>query len=77
MHNFCFDSSRNLGRGATCGKGGGGASLEVHMNLMPPGVSKVSFFLHILDLPGGFYGRHRSLPNSTFCHLLHFCKEIA
>ncbi len=25
------------------GKGGGGG-LEVHMNLMPPGVSKVSFF---------------------------------
>jgi hypothetical protein len=30
---------------ATCGEGGGGG-LEVHMimNLMPPGVSKVSFF---------------------------------
>ena len=36
---------------ATGGEGGGG--LEVHMNLMPPRVSKVSFFPY-LDLLGGF-----------------------
>ena len=34
------------------GKGRGG--LEVNMNLMPPRVSKVSFFFYILDLLGGF-----------------------
>ncbi len=42
-HNFCCGSSRNLGRSCNMwGRGGG--RLEVHMNLMPPRVSKVSFF---------------------------------
>ncbi len=50
---FSMGAVETLAGVATCGEGGGGV-LEVHMNLMPPGVSKVSFFLHILDLLGGF-----------------------
>jgi hypothetical protein len=40
---FSMGAVENLAGVATCGEGGGGG-LEVHMNLMPPGVSKVSFF---------------------------------
>jgi hypothetical protein len=49
-HHFCYGSSRNLGR--SCNMWGRGGRLEVHMNLMPPRVSKISFFFHILDLLG-------------------------
>ncbi len=35
----------NLAGVATCREGGGGG-LEVHMNLMPPRIPKVSFFLY-------------------------------
>jgi hypothetical protein len=50
---------------ATWGEGGGG--LEVHMNLMLPRVSKASFFSIYLTFQAAFYGRHKSLPNSSFC----------
>jgi hypothetical protein len=30
--------------GVATGGGGGGGGLEVHMNLMPPGVAKIGFF---------------------------------
>ncbi len=41
---FSMGAVETLAGVATCGEGGGGG-LEVHMNLMPPWVSKVSFFL--------------------------------
>jgi hypothetical protein len=50
---FSMGAVETLAGVATGGEGGGGG-LEVHMNLMPPRVSKVSFFFHILDLLGGF-----------------------
>jgi hypothetical protein len=49
---FAVAAVNTLAGVAHVGKDGGG--LEVHMNLIPPGVSKVSFFLLILGLPGGF-----------------------
>ncbi len=41
--NFAVAAVKTLAGFATCGEGGRGG-LEVHMNLMPPGVSKVGFF---------------------------------
>ncbi len=41
---FAMGAVETLAGVATCGEGGGGGGMEVHMNLMPPGVSKVSFF---------------------------------
>jgi hypothetical protein len=49
------------------GKEGGG--LKVHMNLMPPRVTKVSFFPIFWTFWATSYGRHKSLPNSFFCYL--------
>ncbi len=49
---FSMGAVETLAGVATCGEGGEG--LEVHMNLMPPGVSKVSFFPIFLALLGGF-----------------------
>ncbi len=48
------------------GKGGGGGrgGLEVHMNLMQPGVSKVSFLPIFWTFWAASYGRNKSLPNS-------------
>jgi hypothetical protein len=40
---FSMGAVETLAGVATGGEGGGGG-LEVHMNLMPPRVSKVSFF---------------------------------
>jgi hypothetical protein len=60
-----FVAVETLAGVATCGEG-----LEVHMNLMSPGVSKVSFFLSILWISrAASYGRHKSLPNFIFCYL--------
>jgi hypothetical protein len=41
--------------------------LEVHMNLMLPRVSKVRFLPIFLTFQGASYGRHKNLPNSSFC----------
>jgi hypothetical protein len=54
---------------ATCG-GGGVGGLEVHMNLIPPGVSKVSFFSIFWTFWAAWYGRCKSLPNSNFGFLV-------
>jgi hypothetical protein len=51
---FVVAAVETLSGVATCGEGGPGGRLEVHLNLMPPGVSKVSFFFNILDLSGAF-----------------------
>ncbi len=41
---FFMGPVESLAGVATGGEGGGGGGLEVHMNLMPPRVSKVSIF---------------------------------
>jgi hypothetical protein len=55
--------------GVATGRERGGGGLEVHINLMPPGVSKVSLFIIFWTLWAASYGRHKSLPNSIFCFL--------
>jgi hypothetical protein len=79
---FCYGTVETLAGVATCGEGGGG--LEVYMNLMPPRVSKASFFSIFWTFWAASYGRHKSLPNSIFLtcnekrHIQwHFCKGIA
>ncbi len=65
---FSMGAVETLAGVATGGEGGGGG-LEVHMNLMPPRVSKVSFFFIFWTFWAAFYGRHNSLPNCIFCYL--------
>jgi hypothetical protein len=65
---FSMGAVETLAGVATGGEGGGGG-LEVHMNLMPPRVSKVSFFSIFWTLWTASYGRHKSLPNCIFCYL--------
>jgi hypothetical protein len=61
---FAVAAVETLAGVATCRKRGGG--LEVHMNLMPPGISKVSLFTILWTFGAASYGRHKILPNSTF-----------
>ena len=79
---FSIGAVETLAGVATCGERGGG--LEVHMNLMPPRVSKVSPFSLFWIIQAASCGRHDSLPNSIFCswnekRILwwYFCKESA
>jgi hypothetical protein len=53
---FAVAAEKTLVGVATCGERGGG--LEVHMNLMPPGVSKVSLFPIFWTFRAASYGRH-------------------
>ncbi len=65
---FSTGAVETLAGVATGGEGGGG--LEVHMNLMPPRVSKESFFFSIFwTFWAASYGRQKSLPNCIFCYL--------
>ena len=64
---FSMGAVETLAGVATGGEGGGGG-LEVHMNLMPPRVSKVSFFSIFWTFWAASYGRHMSLPNCIFCY---------
>jgi hypothetical protein len=65
---FSMGAVETLAGVGTYGEGGGGG-LEVHMNLMPPGVSKVSFFYIFWTFWVASYRRHKSLPNCIFCYL--------
>ena len=65
---FSMGAVETLAGVATGGEGGGGG-LEVHMNLMPPRVSKVSFFSIFWTFWAASYGRQKSLLNSIFCYL--------
>ncbi len=82
--NICYGSSRNLGRSCNMWGRGGRGGLEVHMNLMPPRVSKVSFFSYFGPsgrlLMAGI--RAFQIPIFVICnekrHIQwHFCKKIA
>jgi hypothetical protein len=64
---FAKTAVETLAGVATCGERRGG--LEVHMNLMPPGVFKVSLFPIFWTFQAASYGRPKSLPNSIFCLL--------
>jgi hypothetical protein len=64
---FAVAAVENLAGVATCREGGGG--LEVHMNLMPPRIPKVSFFPIFWTFWAASNGRHKSLPNSILCYL--------
>ncbi len=64
---FSMGAVETLAGVTTCGEGGGGG-LEVHMNLILPGVSKVSFFSIFWTFWAASSGRHKSLPN-CFCYL--------
>jgi hypothetical protein len=44
-----------------------GGELEVHINLMPPGVTKISFFSIFWTFRAASSWRHQSLPNSVCC----------
>jgi hypothetical protein len=65
---FSMGAVETLAGVATGGEGGGGG-LEVHMNLMPPRVSKVSILSIFWTFWAASYGRHKSLPNCIFCYL--------
>jgi hypothetical protein len=79
---FSMGAVETLAGVATCGKEGGG--LEVHMNLMPPGVSKVSFSPYfgpsgrlLMEGIRAFQIQFFVTCNEKRHIQLHFCKEIA
>jgi hypothetical protein len=65
---FAVAAVETLAGVATCGESGG--VLKVHINLMPPGISKVSLFTIFWTFWAASYGRHKILPNSIVCFLL-------
>ena len=48
---------------------GGGGAQEVKIDLMPPGVPKVSYFSLLRIIRAASSGRHESPPNSVFLTL--------
>jgi hypothetical protein len=64
---FNLVAVKTLAGAATCGLGEGRAGSSYELDVAQSIQSK--FFFHILDILGGFYGRHKSLPNSIFCYL--------
>ncbi len=64
---FSMGAVETLAGVATGGEGGGRAGISYELDTAQSIQSK--FFFHILDLLGGFYGRHKSLPKCIFCYL--------
>ncbi len=65
---FVLVAVKTLAGVATCGEGEGRAGSSYELDAAQSIQSK--FFFHILDLLGAAsYGRHKSLPNSSFSYL--------